>query len=538
MGVLLVEIIKNISVIAVAVYIITQCKPFRRAINQSDYSNKDKCILVFVFGILSAVGNYLNVPFSQDAMAHTRLIGTIIGGLFGGPIVGLGAGFIGMVPRLFIPVSSLDVILAAMAANVVIGGLAGYISRMVEARRITLPIAFIVAIVSEFILKTAVFWRAALDGIFQLECMLALPSASSTCLGVLLSVYIIHGVYKDEDNIKAQAARKVVEIILKTRGVFRYKGFTKESAQQIAKTMFSVLTVDYVAITTPDGVWAEYAQYNKKDRKNMISLPLIVGGNTVATILLSRPGLRHFLPYEIKWLRGLADFLSLELYQVELDKKTILLSQAELNVLKSQIRPHFLFNMLSNIKAIVGINPEDAKDLICDLSSFLRGRLRTSEEVVLLADELEAVDTYIRLEKARYGERLNVVERIEPAALHQKVPYFIIQILVENAIKHGIFKRKRGGVIEIIAEKKENMLHLTVQDDGVGMNEQMIQRLNQLDSNPDLYGLTESTGIGLKNIHDRLYNLYGKKGTFCVKSQEGKGTTIEICIPWQSCRKQ
>lgn len=321
MGVLLVEIIKNISVIAVAVYIITQCKPFRRAINQSDYSNKDKCILVFVFGILSAVGNYLNVPFSQDAMAHTRLIGTIIGGLFGGPIVGLGAGFIGMVPRLFIPVSSLDVILAAMAANVVIGGLAGYISRIVEARRITLPIAFIVAIVSEFILKTAVFWRAAPDGIFQLERMLALPSASSTCLGVLLSVYIIHGVYKDEDNIKAQAARKVVEIILKTRGVFRYKGFTKESAQQIAKTMFSALTVDYVAITTPDGVWAEYAQYNKKDRKNMISLPLIVGGNTVATILLSRPGLRHFLPYEIKWLRGLADFLSLELYQVELDKK-------------------------------------------------------------------------------------------------------------------------------------------------------------------------------------------------------------------------
>lgn len=153
MGVLLVEIIKNISVIAVAVYIITQCKPFRRAINQSDYSNKDKCILVFVFGILSAVGNYLNVPFSQDAMAHTRLIGTIIGGLFGGPIVGLGAGFIGMVPRLFIPVSSLDVILAAMAANVVIGGLAGYISRIVEARCITLSIAFIVAIVSEFILQ-------------------------------------------------------------------------------------------------------------------------------------------------------------------------------------------------------------------------------------------------------------------------------------------------------------------------------------------------------------------------------------------------
>lgn len=527
------EVIRNIAVIAVVIYIITQCKPFRRSMNQSHYSRWDKYALVVVFGMLSAVGNYLNVPFQQTAMVHARLIGTIIGGLFGGPLVGIGAAVIGMIPRFFIPVSSFPVITAALVANVLIGALSGYVNQRYGARNISLWLGGGIALVSEAVLKSAVLWQAGPQQVFELEKYIALPAAISTCLGVILSIYIIRGVYADEDNNKANAAKKVIDIIFNTRGIFRKNGFTREAAQQIGKIIYNTLTVDYVAVSSPEGIWVEYTQgANKKDCKNTLQLPLRVSHRDIAVIYISRPGLRKFHPYEEKWLLSLAELLSLELYQMALDRQTVLLSQAELNVLKSQIRPHFIFNMLSNIKAVINTEPEKAKELICDLSSFLRGRLHRMEDTVSLAAELEAVDTYIRLEKMRYGERLRVVKTVEPETLTQQVPYFILQILVENAIKHGIFKKKNGGTVSISAKRREDCLYLTVHDDGEGISPAVLARIRAFSQQQEMSDLTESTGIGLRNIYDRIQTLYGKRGIFSVQSTMERGTMIFISIPW------
>ncbi|WP_288822831.1 LytS/YhcK type 5TM receptor domain-containing protein [uncultured Megasphaera sp.] len=530
---LVLEITKNLSVIALAVYLITQCKPFRRAMNQSSYSYKDKWALLVVFGMLSAVGNYLNVPFQQDGMVHTRLVGTIIGGLFGGPLVGVGASIIGMIPRYFISVSAIPIIVVAGIANIIIGIVAGYINKRYGARQISLKIACLVGLLSEVILRIGVLWQAQSVDVFCVEKTIALPAGMATCLGVMLAVYIIRGVYQDEDIHKAKAAKKVIDIIFCTRGVFRQQGFTQEAAYHIAKTMYDILTVDYVAISSPQGIWAACMQSkDKKNSPNTISLPLILADKKIAEIYVSRPGLRSFRSYEKQWLLRFAELLSLELYQMELDRKAVLLSQAEVAVLKSQIRPHFIFNMLSTIKAIVSTEPEQAKDLICDLSSFLRNRLHHASDTIFLKDELEAVETYIRLEKMRYGERLQVIQHIQVETWMQRVPCFVLQMLVENAIKHGIFKKKYGGTIQICAMRKQDQLILSVQDDGMGMDQAILQQVNHLSIDHDIEMKSESTGIGLKNIYDRMHQLYGERGKFLVENLKEGGTCVSIIIPW------
>lgn len=154
------------------------------------------------------------------------------------------------------------------------------------------------------------------------------------------------------------------------------------------------------------------------------------------------------------------------------------------------------------------------------------------EDTVSLAAELEAVDTYIRLEKMRYGERLRVVKTVEPETLTQQVPYFILQILVENAIKHGIFKKKNGGTVSISAKRREDCLYLTVHDDGEGISPAVLARIRAFSQQQEMSDLTESTGIGLRNIYDRIQTLYGKRGIFSVQSTMERGTMIFISIPW------
>lgn len=532
---LFLEIIKNISVIAILMYLVTQCTSFRRAINQADYSRIDRCILIVVFGFLSAVGNFLSVPFGQEVMVHTRLVGVIVGGLFGGPIVGVGAGIIGMIPRYFIPIGSENVALAAMAANIIIGLFSGFVCIHFGARQISLKIAFGVAFISEILLKMVIMMLTIPTHAFALEKAIAVPGILSTCLGVLLSVYIIRDVFTEEDRTKAQAARKVIQIILATRDVFHRDGLNKKSAQKIVMTMFDILDVAYVAVKTKAGILAEVSRDGHMPAlvgKYCLHLHIGINHQEVAQILLCRHGKRGFLPYEQQWLQEIADFFSLELYQVELDRKTVLLSQAELNVLKSQIRPHFLFNMLSNIKAIIGEDSEQAKELICDLSSFLRSRLQSNEEEVTLEEEMDSVDTYLRLEKARYGKRLTVQRHISKDALLQKIPFFSIQILVENAIKHGLVKKKNGGVIQIVVTHDAAHLHVAVSDNGIGMDSEYLQALQRhLDGDPFELG---GTGIGLKNIYDRLRRIHGDNCHFSVYSNMGVGTTVEFDIPWVS----
>jgi two-component system LytT family sensor kinase len=182
----------------------------------------------------------------------------------------------------------------------------------------------------------------------------------------------------------------------------------------------------------------------------------------------------------------------------------------ELKNLQSQLNPHFLFNALNSIRALVDVDPKKAREAITSLSIILRKSLESGkEEMVTLEQELALVHSYLALEQIRFEERLRVKLDIDESLLAHKIPPFAIQTLVENAIKHGVSKLIEGGDLTISILKIESELKITIFNTG------------ELNSFVD-------TGIGVKNVEQRLYFAFGNKASFTLKQNGGVVAQIAI----------
>lgn len=187
----------------------------------------------------------------------------------------------------------------------------------------------------------------------------------------------------------------------------------------------------------------------------------------------------------------------------------------ELKTLKSQLNPHFMFNALNSIRALVEENPERAKISITQLSNIFRYSLGIERtETVPLDDEMKAVQDYLSLEKVRYEERLNYKISISPDTKNIEIPPMMIQTLTENGIKHGISKYTEGGIIEIETKRDDNKLYIQIKNNGNVREEDIIN----------------SKGYGISNTKQRLNLLYGDKASFKIKNENGFVVT-EIIIP-------
>jgi two-component system, LytTR family, sensor kinase len=193
------------------------------------------------------------------------------------------------------------------------------------------------------------------------------------------------------------------------------------------------------------------------------------------------------------------------------------LAQARLQLLQMQLHPHFLFNTLHTISELVHEDPETADRMITSLSDLLREALLAgSVREVALGRELELLERYLEIQRARFGGRLQVDLDIDPNALDALVPHLVLQPIVENAIRHGIGAHAARGRIRIAAKAAGDTLHLEVEDDGRGLQ------------HPD----TEiSEGTGLKNTRERLQALYGADGHLTLRSRSGGGVVLTLVVP-------
>ncbi len=196
------------------------------------------------------------------------------------------------------------------------------------------------------------------------------------------------------------------------------------------------------------------------------------------------------------------------------------LTSAKLQALRMQINPHFLFNTLNSIAALVYVNPRAADEMLGDLSELLRRSLDSMEEQEIpLAQELEFIGAYLSIEQKRFGERLRVEQRVPDELMKALVPALILQPLVENAIRHGIEPQRDPGLISIEAKQEDEHLHLIVRDNGGG--------LPGADSNS-----SGGRGIGLANTKARLQGLYGQDQSFSCGRAEPQGCRVDIHLPF------
>lgn len=203
--------------------------------------------------------------------------------------------------------------------------------------------------------------------------------------------------------------------------------------------------------------------------------------------------------------------------EIENLKWSASINEIELNKLKSQLNPHFIFNAMNSIRALVDENPVKSKEAITQLSNILRNTLQMGKNKVISFDEeMSVVRDYLALESTRYEERLKATIQVDPLSKNFFVPPLMIQTLVENAIKHGISKLTYGGIVKINTIVKADVLHITIRNSG------------QLKEDTE-----EDTGFGIKNTLQRLHLLYNDNASLKISNEQNGIVLTELQIPKQ-----
>mgnify|MGYP000085148321 CR=1 FL=1 len=319
-----------------------------------------------------------------------------------------------------------------------------------------------------------------------------------------------------------------------------FHGFWRSSAINAIFT-FCITSVSFLM---NDYVFGYFVRNKPLTLKIIISfigsMIAIVGGILLAQYLVYLVGLisiPNFLGQKTFWASfifsinvglivsiyyGLKDRLEVAYEEIrEKDQKTaeleVLKARAELEALQSKINPHFLFNSLNSIAGLTTIQPEKAEEMTLKLAQLFRSTLKfTDQSFSTIQEELRIIETYLEIEKIRFGKRLSYSIDVSPSLLNISIPQLLIQPIVENAIKHGIEPKTDGGTITVSIQKNNEMCVIFVQDSGVGFKS------------------TASFGYGLTNVKKRLENLYDD--LFLLDIESHNGTTITISIPLEKLK--
>jgi two-component system LytT family sensor kinase len=253
--------------------------------------------------------------------------------------------------------------------------------------------------------------------------------------------------------------------------------------------------------------------------RSAIVAPLAVRDRRVGLLvaLYERPGRLRL--EESRVVAEAAALVSAMIELSELEAQGERLARAELRALRAQISPHFIYNALAAVAAFIHSRPEEARELLIEFSEFIRYAFARQRPYVTLADELQYVEKYLRLEQARFGERLRVRVQVDPAVLQAVVPVLSLQPLVENAVRHGVESRPEGGLVAIEGRDLGADVELRVSDDGAGIDAERAAAA--------LAG--EGPGIGLGNVHGRLQSTFGEGYGLVVEN--GSGTTVVMTLP-------
>lgn len=215
----------------------------------------------------------------------------------------------------------------------------------------------------------------------------------------------------------------------------------------------------------------------------------------------------------IAWY-AVANYREAEERKLESAELGALLQAAQLQALRSQLNPHFLFNTLHSIAELIHENPRQAEQMVLQLGELLHKSLKTQAVQVPLREEIDFIRSYLAIEQVRLGERLEVIWKIPPEVVDAPVPSLILQPIVENAIRHGIAPLPRGGRLEIAAASVAGRLELVVRDNGTGFGGA---------------GEKPGNGIGIENTRARLARLYGSRASFRLTNDHG--LVVSLTLP-------
>ncbi|SFT70801.1 two-component system, LytT family, sensor kinase [Actinopolyspora lacussalsi subsp. righensis] len=333
------------------------------------------------------------------------------------------------------------------------------------------------------------------------------------------------------------------------------RGLDQESADETAPHLRALLSCLAVGIVDPEGTllaWDGGANHHYRDitesieralrtgkseyvdhsdivcderpclMRHVVIVPLEVDGLSRGALVLITAGERSRL---IRAATEVAEHVTSQLRLSELQVSRQKLAEAEVRALRAQISPHFVYNSLNTISALIRTDPDHARELIQEFADFTRYSFRSNEMYTTLADEVRNIDRYLTLESARFGpERLNVQLKIAPEVLPVVLPFLALQPLVENAVRHGLAKKPGGGTLSVAAEDNGSEALISVDDNGVGMDPRELEL--ELESSH-----TEGSHVGLGNVNDRMRATFGNDYGLVVETERDAGMKVIMRVP-------
>lgn len=509
-----------------------------------------------LFSLFCILGTYFGLQVG-DAIANTRAIGAVMGGLFGGPIIGFAVGLTGGIHRYSLGgFTDLACAISTTAEGVIGGAFHLYfVLRGQKSLLFNSWIVFAITLIAEITQMLIILLIAEpYDKAFTLVSTIAAPMIIANSVGAALFMSILQDRKTIFDQYSATFSRRALRIAERTVGILS-ESFTAENADKVARIIYEETNVGAVAITDREKILAFigigddhhkpnypisspstiqsldenriiYLDGKEKSYQCSISpdcklgsvliIPLRAGDRVIGTIKLYERKRKLFSSINIAMAEGIAELLSSQILYGEYQEKKILLSKAEIKLLQAQVNPHFLFNALNTISAVIRKDPAKARSLVQHLSQFFRSNLKQNVETVSLKEEIQHVNAYLTLEQARFSDRLSVSINIPENLLDTTLPSFTLQPLVENAIKHGTATLLSNGEIKIYS-KQTPLGHQIIVEDNAG--------------NYTTQDNTNSSGLGMHIVNQRLINYFGEKSRLLVDVQPEIYTRMTFLLP-------
>ncbi|WP_243368047.1 LytS/YhcK type 5TM receptor domain-containing protein [Fundidesulfovibrio soli] len=520
-------------------------------------------LLVVLFGLFGVLGTYTgNAVFKS--FANLRAMVVVTAGLFGGPGVGIGVGFIAGAHRYLIDIGGFSALPCGLA-TLLEGTAAGFIARRNPGNSLDWQMAMGICLAGETLHMGLVllFSQPFVEAVALVQ-VIALPMIVFNSLGAALFVKALDLQMRFKQARDRDLARQILSIANQTVGHLR-GGLNPASAQATAAIIMNEAQVAAVALTSNNTILAHVGEAEDHhvsggqvltqatqrvvdtgeplfvhDRQSIacssegcplteaIIVPLRKGSRIMGCLKLYGTRRSPLDETLFELAKGLADLFSTQLELEDIGIKNQLLAHAEIRRLQAQINPHFLFNSLNTIASFCRTAPAQARELLLDLSRYMRRNLDSSRGLIPLSEEIEQTRAYLAIEQARFGTRVKTEIDLGPGAAECLVPPLLIQPLVENAVRHGILAKPEGGLVRLTAWREDGHLLVEVHDDGAGMDGVAVQAIVRSASSESL-----TDGIGARNSNQRLMQLYGPDYGLLVDSAPDRGTSISLRIPQQ-----
>ena len=544
------HLISNIGCSAIIAFFFIRIDKANIIIKSNAKTKKDIIALSFFFSLLSISGTYIGLNFN-GAILNTRNVGVIAGGILGGPYVAIITGLVAGIHRAFVNLGRETAIPCAIA-TITGGFLTAYVHRFIKSKD-KIFFGFFLACVVEnlsmglilIILKDKILAQNIVANFY-------VPMVFMNSIGSSVLILLVEDIIQKSELIAGRQAKLALEIANKTLPHFR----ETENLSEVCKIIAEDLGAKATVITNKKEIIAGFSfdkdKIKKADIKSNNTRKVLKTGETMLVIKEDDEIIEDFLdisphiksciilPLKEKndisgtlkiffdtaekitdknryLMIGLSHLISTQMEISKVENLISLLKYSELKALQSQINPHFLFNVLNTMTSLIRTNPEKAREVTIDLSNYLRYNLDNNVKSVELIKELNQVNTYIKIEKVRFGDKLNILYDVDESLYNFQIPSLIIQPLVENSIKHGILKKRDNGCVKIIIKKIGKDMEVIIEDDGIGIEQTIIDNLDkQIKEN-----------IGLKNVHQRLKLLYGE-GLNIKKLEQGTRIKFKI----------